>query len=120
MASTINVITELQGDHYLITATVQAGGTLPREIFVYENSGSNTLGNFYGTCSVEELGRFQIFTGTAIPTFGNRFVRYQEAKIHVNLSDDPISVVNSLIKNVKLLSTTLQTKITTSANYIIP
>lgn len=120
MSSTLNVVTELQGDHYLITAEVQTGGTLPKEIFIYENRGDNVLGTYYGTCSVEELGRFQIFSGTTIPTFGNKYYRYGQAKILVALSDDPVSVVNALIKNVKLLSTTLQTKITTSANYIIP
>ena len=120
MSSNLQVLTELQGDHYLVTATVQTGGTLPQEIFIYENSGSNVLGEFFGTCSVEELGRFQIFQGVTIPTFGNKFVRYGQAKIKVALDDDPVAVVNALIKNVKLLSTTLQTKTNTSATYIIP
>lgn len=120
MSSSLTVVTELKGDYYLVTATVQPGGTLPQEIFVYENSGSEVLGTFYGTCSVEELGRFQIFQGSAIPTFGNRFVRYGQAKIKVALNDDPVAVVTALILNVKRLSTTLQTKTNTSATYIIP
>ena len=120
MSSSLTVVTELRGDHYLITANVVAGGTLPQEIFIYENSGTDVLGDFYGTCSVDELGRFQIFSGTPIPTFGNRFIRYGQAKIIVALNDDPVAVVTALIKNVKLLSVTLQTKTNTSATYIIP
>lgn len=120
MASTLQVVTELKEDYYLITATVQPGGTLPAEIFIYENNGSNVLGSFFGTCSFEELGRFQIFNNVAIPTFGNKYYRYGEAKIKVALTDDPVSVVVALTKNVTALSTALQTKITVSQNFIIP
>jgi len=120
MTTTLNVLTELEGDHYLVTAAVQPGGTLPVEIFVYTNTGTNILGEFFGTCSVEELGRLPIFSGTTIPIFGNRFVRYNQAKIIVTTQDDPSTVITALVKNVTALSKALQTKINTSSNYIIP
>lgn len=120
MSSTLSITTELIEDHYLITAEILPGGTLPKEIFIYENNGSDTLGSFYGTTSVEELGRLQIFLGSAIPTFGNRFYRYEKAKIKVSLQDDPVAVANSLVKNVILLSKTLSTKILVSQNFQIP
>src|SRR6266581_816842 len=109
MSSTLQVITELQSDHYLVTATVLSGGTLPLEIFIYENTGTDALGDFFGTCSVEELGRLQIFTGIPIPTFGNRWCRYGQAKIKVDLKDDPNFVSTVLVTNVTILSKALQT-----------
>lgn len=111
MASKLLVTTELVVDHYLVTAEIQDGGSLPKEIFIFENSGTATLGKFYGTCSASELGRLQVFTGNAIPVFGNRWVRASPAKIIVSLGDDPASVVAGLVKNVLSLSQTLQAKI---------
>ncbi len=120
MASNVNTTIELVEDHYLITAEVQSGGTLPKEIFLYENSGTEILGEFYGTCSLEELSRLQIFTGAALQSFGNRFVRYGTAKIKVLLKDDPAAVVTALLNNIKLLSTSLSTKTTISSTHLIP
>jgi hypothetical protein len=121
MASTLNVTTTLVTDHYLITASLALGGTLPREVFIYENTGDGTLGNFYGTCNVQELGRLAIFTlGTPQPTFGNKYLRHWEAKIKVPLDQDPVPVVDTLLLHVKLLSTAYAAQQGTSASYIIP
>lgn len=120
MTSSLNCTTEVKGDHYLITASVQPGGALPQEIFLFENTGANTLGTFQGTCSAEELSRLQVFKGTPIPTFGNRFVRASPAKIKVSLEDDPVAVTTALLKNVILLSTVLKAKTVVFNTYIIP
>jgi hypothetical protein len=121
MASTLDIVTNVVGDHYLITGSLRVGGSLPREIFIYENTGGITLGDFYGTCNVQELGRLQIFTpGTAIPLFGNRYVRNAEVKIKVALTDDPVAVVSALVNNVKSLSTAYSQQVTTTSSFNIP
>ena len=57
MASTLNIVTSVVQDHYLITGSLAQGGTLPREIFIYTNTtGDGTLGEFFGTCNLQELG----------------------------------------------------------------
>jgi hypothetical protein len=108
MADNISVVTELSNNQWTITAEVVAGSTvLPAEIFVYENLGTTTLGPYVGVCDRAELLRFQIWTGTAIPKFGNRFVRTSQAKINVSLSSDPQPVITNLISSAKALKTEL-------------
>lgn len=105
MASNLIVITDFVNDHWEIVATIESGGSLPQEIFIYENSGTTSLGNFFGTCSLAELQRLKIFTGTAIPKFANKYVRYGEAKIIVNSESDIPGVIAALVENVRDLST---------------
>lgn len=121
MSSTLNLTTALVGDHWLISGGLVAGGTLPLEIFIYENTGTGILGDFYGTCNVQELGRLQIFQpGTPIPVFGNKYVRFGQVKIEVPLDDDPAAVVSALVNNVKSLSAAYSAQVTTVTSYTIP
>ena len=102
MAS-ITATTELLNDHYLVTITLNPGSNLPNEVFVYENSGDNTLGEYYGVCSLEDIARLKIFSGVTIPTFGNRFLRYGQAKIKVNLPNDPNAVIDVVANSLRQL-----------------
>ncbi len=121
MSSTLNIQTTVSGDHYLVTGGLVAGGTLPQAIFIYTNTGDATLGEFFGTCSVAELGRLQPFSvGTAIPTFGNKYIRHDQIKIKVPLSENPAAVVSALVKNVTALSLAYAAQLSTSASYTIP
>lgn len=121
MSSTLDLTTTVTNDHYLITGALRDGGTLPKEIFIYENSGDVTLGDFFGTCNLQELGRLQVFSpGIAIPLFGNKFVRYGQVKIKVALSDDPNAVVIALVNNVKSLSIAYNSQPNTTSSYPIP
>lgn len=121
MASTLNIQTNVVGDHYLISGSVASGGSLPQSIFIYVNTGDGTLGEFYGTCGVQEVGRLQPFTlGTTIPTFGNKYIRYDQIKIKVPIGQNPAAVVMALVKNVTALSTAYAAQLSTSASYIIP
>ena len=119
MSSTLLVTTELVNDHWVITATIQPGGVLPPEIFIYYNAGA-VLGEFFGTCSVDELNRLQIFSGTPIPTFGNKYVRYGQAKIIVDLETQATQVISGLVTNVKALSMAYQANTTITQTYTIP
>lgn len=120
MTTQVNTNIKLVDDHWEVTAEVVPGGTLPLEVFTYENTGTAELGTYYGTCSVEELGFFQIYTGVTIPLFGNRFVRYGQAKIVVSLSDDPKAVVSTIIKNLTRLSLAYQSRGEIAETYTIP
>lgn len=121
MASTLNVTTALVNDHYLITASLADGGTLPKEIFIYTNPGDGTLGEFFGTCNIQELGRLTIATpGTAQPTYGNKYLRYGQAKIIVPLGNDPTAVASALVKNVTTLSLAYAAQTSSTASYSIP
>lgn len=105
MADSITLTTELQGDSWSITGSVTPGGVLPAEIFVYKNTGTVTLGPYVGVCKLSELQRIQIWAGVAIPKFGNKFVRSDQAKITLPVSEDPSLVTFNIINTAKALKT---------------
>ena len=119
MASILQVTTELSGSNILITAEVLEGGTLPRDIFIYENTGTETLGSYYGVCTITELGRLLVFSNSPIPKFGNKFVRYNSAKIKVGLDYNYEEIIAVLKKNVENLSRSLQIQTTKTSTYVI-
>lgn len=114
MPSTITATTDLKSDHYLVTISINPGSSLPAEVFVYENTGTNVLGNYFGTVSVSDIDRLKIFNNTPIPTFGNKFVRYGQAKIKVTFPDDPTLVINTVVANLKLLQAAYLAALTTT------
>lgn len=121
MATTLNVTTTVVGDNYVITGGLVAGGTLPTGIFIYENNGDGTLGSFYGTCSMSELGRLTLAVpNVVIPLFGNKYVRSPILNMLVPLDNDPVAAVTTLVANVTALSKAYEAKTTTSTSYTIP
>jgi len=107
-SSQLQITTQLDGDTYTITAQILAGSYLPANIFLYKNTGTTTLGDYYGVADTTELTRFQVFTGTAIPKFGNEFVRFNQAKITLNVQEDSTAVINNITNSVKRLSAALK------------
>lgn len=112
--STLNVTTELVGNQYQITATVSPGSLLPPAIFIYQNQGTTTLGPYIGIPSVSELTRLPVFTGTALPVFGNINVLYDSLTVLLPAGSSPSAFVSNLTAAVQTLSTAYQSvKITT-------
>ena len=120
MSSNLVVTTELVNDHWLVTAELEDNSSLPLDIFVYENNGTDTLGEFFGTCSLKDLYSTLVFSGESIPTFGSRYIRYHQAKIEVPLEENLDSVIAGLVSNVKALSLAYSSKTTSTKVYIIP
>lgn len=106
--SQLQIVTQLTGDQYVITASVLPGGYLPQNIFLYQNTGTTTLGLYYGVCNTDELTRFQVWSGSAIPLFGNAFVRYNQAKIIVNVQQQATGIISNIQTGVQQLSTAMQ------------
>jgi len=110
--SQLQITTQLEGDKISITAVILAGGYLPQNIFLYQNTGTNALGDYWGVANVEEMTRFQVFSGTAIPKFGNAFVRSNQAKITLSVTDDPKTVIAAITQGVTNLSAEMKTAAT--------
>ena len=106
--SQLQVTTQLEGDKITVTALILPNGFLPQNIFLYKNTGTNALVDYYGVANVEEMTRFQIFTGTAIPKFGNAFVMFNQAKITLSVNDDSASVIAAITQGVTNLSAAMK------------
>ena len=106
--SQLQITTALDGDQYTITATILPGGFLPSNIFLYQNTGTTTLGAYYGVADVDELTRFQVWTGAAIPMFGNAFVRSSQAKIIVDVQTNSASIIQNITNSVQSLSSAMK------------
>ena len=118
MSNTLTITTSLITDHWEITGGISAG-TLPREIFVYSNTGTNELGIYKGICNVDELSRFQVFTGITIPVFGNRFVRSDSLHIVVPLTSDTTSITTTILSSISMLSEAYKSKLNSTQVFTI-
>jgi hypothetical protein len=119
----ITITVNKVGDEIVIAATVNDGAvTLPPAIFTYVNSGTTTLGDYFGVCNANELGRFQEFTGTAIPVFGNAFVRARQAKISLPLTATKEVIDRATLNirmNCSILKSELAPRLGTSTIYSV-
>lgn len=114
--SQLQITTQLIEYNWVITATVLAGSFLPPDIFMYENTGTTTLGQYQGICGQAELLRLQIWTGTALPPFGNKFVRYSQAKIIVDTNENPKFNPQTVVDNLTFTATQLTTALQAAAS----
>lgn len=95
-----------QEGHWVIDAEMIAGdasSVLPMDVFTHENTGTATLGNYVGVCSLDELQRFQAWQGAVIRKFGNRYVRYRTANIQLDPGVDPDPVISVIRQNLSSL-----------------
>lgn len=121
MSSSLSFTTELTSNNKLeVTCKVVPGGKLPEDIFIYRNTGTTTLGDYYGVCNLEEYLRLQTFTGTAIPNFGNKFVKSKEAKVTLDVNDDPRQIINHITNVATFLSFALSNSTSTTQIVNIP
>lgn len=89
--NSLQVTQGFDGNNWVATISLTPGSDLPAEIFLYENTGTTVLGDYATVCNFSELERFQVWTGTAIPLFGNKYVRSAQAKI-VRPSRDELQI----------------------------
>jgi hypothetical protein len=118
--SQLQITTTLDGDQYTITAQILPGGSLPQDIFLFSNTGTSELGDYWGVANTDELTRFQVWNGVAIPKFGNSFVRYSSAKITLNVQEDAASVIQTITNGVTNLSAALKLAASSTQVIIIP
>jgi hypothetical protein len=94
---------------------------LPGEIFVYENSGTTTLGAYIGICNLDELSRLQVHNpSTPIAKFANKYVRHNIATILLGLTEDPLPYVTRATTSIRLLSAEMKLKTASSSILYIP
>ena len=105
MSNSLSVTQTMTDSGVEIQASLVAGSDLPSHVFLYLNTGDTTLGDFQGVSSLSQLSRCQIWTGTPIALFGNKYVRSDVAKIVVdNSTTTADAVVQTLISSLKTLA----------------
>ena len=119
MSSTLNVTKQLTNEGWVVTANVSAGGSIPRENFLYENTGTVSLGEYQGVVTVVDLPRIQIWNFQVIPVLGNKYVRHSSATLIVPKDTDPDSVISRLKVSVQQFSKDFQATPTSSQTFSI-
>lgn len=92
-------------DHWFVRAEFlhPTQGVLPSHIFIYENTGTTTLGVYWGVCGLEELQRLQEWSGVAVQKFANKFVRHDVAEIHLTPGTAPDVTISLILRGLKNL-----------------
>lgn len=104
MADTnIRINTQVIDDQVYMKAFVELPAEIPEGIWMYENTGTDQLGDWVGVCTLDELTSTQLFTGTPIPPFGNKYVRFRYAELFLPYNVDASQVVSKIISSVSLL-----------------
>lgn len=108
----LNYTKDFSDGKWVITAEVLQGpetGVIPSACFLYVNTGTSTLGDYYSVCGLAELQRFQVWAGTAIPKFGNNYVRHTRAVFAVQSNADPDKVIADMVVSLKVLKKQITT-----------
>lgn len=109
ITSHVSVSKELTNTGWAVTAAVVPGGVLPLDIFLYTNTGQLTLGDYSGVVGFDRIQNTQIFDEhVTYPTFGNKFLRHNQAKINVDFDTDVNLVITQLIASIQSLSSAYQ------------
>lgn len=119
MSSQLVLTSSLQDGYFLVEGQIQNGSDIPKDIFVYENSGTAELGNYVGVCTLNEFTSLSNYDGTIKPIFGNKFLKHNQVQIKVSLSSDLTSVLNTLKNNVQVFATSFRNSNSIQFTYII-
>jgi hypothetical protein len=102
--STLNITTTLVENEFVVEAIIASTGDIPTDIFMYENTGEG-LGDYQGVCTIDEYKRMQTFNEDPIPKFGNKFIKYTRAIIHLPLTYDVSALRTKITNDVKAFKT---------------
>lgn len=117
MADKLDVSITQTPSFYEVRAVLSEREKLPEKIFMYENSGTSTLGDYVAVCTPGDLSSRQEWTGSPIPTFGNRYVRAREAYVRTPDSDTAAEVAANILASVRRLKATYTEPPTQTTSY---
>ncbi len=121
MSTQLRIVVSITSDNkQQLLAEVLPGGDLPADIFIYENTGTDSLGEYQGVCGIDDYSRMQTFTGESIPKFGNKYVKYTQAKILLDINDDATGAKTVIAQGVKALSISLKAVVSNTQIINIP
>lgn len=101
MANHLTITKRLTNAGWTITGSVASPATIPRDIFVYENTGESQLGEYHSVVMVSDMPRIAVWQGSPLPVLRNKFVRYAEIKILVPRDQDVDLVIRQLVASTE-------------------
>lgn len=117
MADKLDVTIAQIEDYYEVSAVMSELEKLPAAVFLYQNDGTATLGEYIGVCNVEDIAKRKVWEGVAIPSFGNRYVRHDAVLKVVSDSTAAASVAANIVAGVRRLKSTLPEPSSTTTTY---
>lgn len=98
MSSQIVITQRIESGKRVIEVTVAEGSDIPRDIFLWENSGTG-LGEFFAVCSGADYARFQTWNGNPVPVFGNKYLKTTVGRRIMDLSTSPDAFIAATREN---------------------
>jgi hypothetical protein len=117
MANTVTLTKRLGNDGWTITGSLDQGGTVPRDIFVYENTETTVLGDWHSVVMVADMNKVPVWTGVAIPNA--RWVRTSTIKILIDPSLDPDDVISVLKASLQKFVAEFNVKKESTQTYVL-
>lgn len=100
MTTSVTITTHVQGSNLVVHANLISPADVPLDIFLYENTGTTTLGAYFGVANLQDYNRIRAWTGSAIPVFGNKYVKHTQADFSMPIETSPTTIVNKLKKDI--------------------
>lgn len=101
MANLALLTKRLTNSGWVVTGKITESSTVPRDVFVYENTGTPVLGKFHSVVMVQDMPRIRAWEGEEVPLSQGKFVRFSNLTLEVSLEDDVDAVIAELIASLK-------------------
>lgn len=119
MANMALLTKRLTNKGWVITGKVTESSTVPRDVFVYENTGNPTLGKYHSVVMVQDMPRIKPWTGEAVPIGPNKFVRFSSLTVEVPPTSDVDEVMNQIVTSLKSFVKDYNLTHETTVSYVI-
>lgn len=100
MTNQVTVTKRLTNEGWVISGRVEPSSEMPKDIFVYENTGTTDLGKYFSVVSALDMHRIPVWSGSAVAS-RVRYVRSDEIKINVPFDVNVDDAIEALVSAVK-------------------
>lgn len=103
MSSQFRVTKRLTSEGWTVSGEVLPGGTMPREVFVFENTGTMALGEYHSVVHALDMQKVPMLT-VAIPVAKAKYVRTSSFSVRVPQEVNPDTFIETTVASLKKFS----------------
>ncbi len=118
MTNKLKVSKKLTNQGWSVTAKLEAGGTIPADLFVYLNSGTTALGEFEVVVSVLDMPKIPVWNNTVV-TPRIKYVRTNVMNKIITDGSDVDLFISRLVSSVKKFTQEYSSVKETSEIYVL-